>query len=166
MQFREVDLPGVGKKFSIISSCGDKLVTIIHVSGKREIYHFDSENYDEPTSIISLNDEEAKQLGSVLMGTYFQPVIDNEKELMLKDLVMEWVKVEESSLLLNKSISDSEIRTKTGASIISIMRKNGATLVNPMPNELIEVGDTLVVVGSRAHIENFFGNFYKTCEIR
>ncbi|WP_028950982.1 cation:proton antiporter regulatory subunit [Sulfurihydrogenibium subterraneum] len=165
MLFKETDLPGIGKKFSVITANKEKVAVIIHISGKREIYFFNKDDYDEPMCSFSLNEEEATQLGSILMGTYFKPEAREEKEMFMKNLVIEWVNVEPSSVLANKSIKELEIRKKTGASVIAIIRNN-ETITNPSPDEIIKPGDTLIVVGNKDQIKKFFEVFYPVCEIK
>jgi TrkA domain protein len=165
MQFKEVDLPGIGKKFSIITTGKEKVSVIIHLSGKREIYFFEKDDFDEPVCSFVLNEEEANQLGSVLMGTFFKPESKEEKEMFLKNLIIEWISLEKGSLLINKSIKESEIRKKTGASIVAIIRGD-LTITNPSPDEILKEGDTIVLVGNKQQIEKFYEVFYPACEIR
>ncbi len=40
MEVREVDLPGVGKKFAVRTNDQERLTIIIHNTGHREIYSF------------------------------------------------------------------------------------------------------------------------------
>jgi TrkA domain protein len=165
MQFKEVDLPGIGKKFSIITSGKEKVSVIIHLSGKREIYFFEKGDFDEPAYSFVLNEEEANQLGSVLMGTFFKPEAKEEKEMSLKNLIIEWISLEKDSPLINKSIKESEIRKKTGASVVAIIRGDLA-ITNPSPDEILREGDTIVLVGNKQQIEKFYEVFYPACEIR
>lgn len=165
MKFKETDLPGIGKKFSVITADKEKISVIIYISGKREIYFFSKDDFDEPVCSFVLNEEEANQLGSILMGTYFKPEGQEEKEMFMKNLVIEWVNVDKSSPLVNRSIKDLEIRKKTGVTVVSILREN-QTITNPLPEEVIKDGDTLVIVGNKEQIEKFFQIFYPACELR
>lgn len=164
MKFKETDLPGIGKKFSVITANKEKISVIIHLSGKRELYFFSKDDFDEPMCSFVLTDEEANQLGSVLMGTYFKPEGEEEKEIFMKNLVIEWVNVDKDSQMAGKSIKDLQIRKKTGASVVSIIRDN-QTITNPAPEEIIRAGDTLVIVGNKEQIEKFFQIFYPQCKI-
>ncbi|MGC9119906.1 MAG: cation:proton antiporter regulatory subunit [Sulfurihydrogenibium sp.] len=165
MLFKETDLPGIGKKFSVITGNKEKVAVIIHFSGKREIYFFDKNDFDEPACAFSLNEDEAAQLGSILMGTYFKPEAQDEKEMFMKNLVIEWVNVDSGSCMVNKSIKELEIRKRTGTSVIAIIRNN-ETITNPSPDEIIKVGDTLVLVGNKEQIKRFFETFYPKCDLR
>jgi len=158
MEFKETDLPGIGKKFSIITSKGDKVAVVIHLTGKREIFYFEEGDFDDPVCDIVLNEEEANQLGSVLMGAYFKPEQEKIKEVLLPNLAIEWVKVSENSPLANKSIAQSQIRKKTGVTIISIIR-DGKSIINPLPDEIVYPGDELVLIGTREQIEHFMKEF-------
>lgn len=165
MKFRETDLPGIGKKFSVITANKEKVSVIIHISGKREIYFFSKDDFDEPACSFVLTDEEANQLGSILMGTYFKPEGEEEKEMFMKNLVIEWVNVEKNLPITNRSIRELQIRKHTGVSIVSIIRGN-QTITNPSPDEVIKEGDTLVIIGNREQTERFFQTFYPHCELR
>jgi TrkA domain protein len=78
--------------------------------------------------------------------------------LFLQNLAIEWFKVEKGSPLAGKTIKDLEIRKKTGATVISIIRGD-ETITNPLPDEVIKEGDILVLIGSRDQIEKFFKEF-------
>ncbi len=154
MRFRETDLPGVGKRYTLELEDGGELTLIIHNTGRRELYIIE-EDEEEPTCVISLTEDEAKELGFLLAGTTYQPVAPERMELIMKEMVMEWVKVGERSQLVGKTIAQAQIRKKTGASIVAIIRGEDM-LVNPDPSTTdIKSGDILVVAGTRQQIKNF-----------
>ncbi|MCS6875443.1 MAG: cation:proton antiporter regulatory subunit [Aquificaceae bacterium] len=152
MEIREVDLPGIGKKYSIRLKEGRNLVLVIYNTGRREIYLMQDE---ETSCVFDLTEEEAKDLGFLLAGAMYQPIKAEKMELILKEVVMEWVKVEVGSNLANKTIAELQIRRVTGVSVIAIDRK-GRIIPSPDPyKERIEVGDILIVVGTRQQINKF-----------
>ncbi len=154
MQFRETDLPGVGKRYTLQLEDGGELTLIIHNTGRRELYIIE-EDEEEPTCVISLTEDEAKELGFLLAGTTYSPVAPEKMEVIMKEMVMEWVKVGEGSKLVNRTIAESQIRKKTGASVVAIIRGQDM-LVNPDPQTTsILKGDILVVAGTRSQIKNF-----------
>jgi TrkA domain protein len=101
-----------------------------------------------------MEDAEARKLGAILGGAYFQPTPVESMDLILDQLAVEWLKVRADSPLTDQTIGDAAIRERTGASIIAILR-GGAALPNPQPGEAIRAGDTLVVVGDREQVGRF-----------
>ncbi|MBI4410128.1 MAG: cation:proton antiporter regulatory subunit [Gemmatimonadetes bacterium] len=153
MEVREVDLPGVGKKFAILTQEGDRLTIIIHNTGARELYHF-RRGEDFPFHAVRLEDEEARKIGAILGGGYFQPAALGSVDMILEQLSMEWVRVGPDSPLAGETISDLELRKRTGASVIAVLR-GGAAIPNPEPEEKLAPGDTLVIVGSQEQVRRF-----------
>jgi TrkA domain protein len=161
MDIREGELPGIGKKYTLITENGDTIVVVIHFTGKREIYYFEGDS-EEPTAIIELTDEEARTLGTILVGALFQPTSDEEKiGFLMKHLAFEWVKVPENSPLAGKTIKELQIRQKWGVIVVAIIRDENV-IVSPSPLFRIEPGDTLVVVGSLENIKRFLKEVEKS----
>lgn len=148
MKIKTGDLPGIGKRYSFETTEGENLVVILHQSGQREVYHFTGSDEDEPDFTLRLSDEEARQLGTLLLGIDYQPVTDERVEFFLKKVRIEWIQVEPESELANKKIIDSRIRTKTGATIIGIQRGDNF-IGSPDIDEVILPGDTLMIIGNR-----------------
>ena len=154
MFVKEGELPGIGKKYSIRTESGDTIVVVIHYTGKREIYYFEGDS-EEPTAVIELTDEEARTLGTILVGALFQPTSDEEKiGFLMKHLVFEWVKVPENSFLSGKTIKELDIRKRFGVIVVAVIRDENV-IVSPSPLFRIEPGDTLVVVGTLENVKRF-----------
>lgn len=153
MDVQEHDLPGVGKKFAVKTNEDDRMTVIIHNTGHRELYHF-KQGEDYPFYAVRLEDAEARQLGAILGGAFFQPPVAESMDMVMEQLSIEWQKVEQGSPLSGRSIEEAAIRQKTGASVIAILR-GGKAHPNPQPNEVILVGDTLMVVGDREQVKRF-----------
>lgn len=148
MQVKTSDLPGIGKRYAVTMAQGDQIVIIIHHSGQREIYHFREPDDDEPNFSINFNDEEARQVGTILLGVDYQPVADDRMELLLKNIRMDWIKVQPDSCVAGKKIIESQIRKRTGSTIIAIQRE-GKMIGSPDVNEVILPGDILMAIGTR-----------------
>ncbi len=153
MQIKTTELPGVGKRYSFKTVGGDNVTVILHQSGNREIYHFSPGEEDDPDFTVSLTDEESRQLGTLLLGVDYQPVTDDRMEMFLKSIRMEWLRVEPDSCIANTKIIDSQIRTRTGTTIIGIQRGN-TMIGSPDVHEVILPGDVLMVMGSREQTRN------------
>lgn len=153
MDVREHDLPGVGKKFALTTHEGTRMSIIIHNTGHREIYHFrDDEDY--PFYAVRLDDPEARKLGAILGGAYFQPPVAESMEVVFQRLSVEWFKVEPGSPLVGQDLQQAAIRARTGASVIAILRDEVA-IPNPQPGETILADDTLLTVGDRGQTNRF-----------
>jgi TrkA domain protein len=153
MQVLEHDLPGVGKKFALTTNEGERMTVIIHNTGHREIYMFRGRE-EFPSNAVRLEDAEARMLGAILGGAYFQPAVAESMEMVLGQLSVEWVRVDAASPLAGRTIQDSAIRRRTGASVIAILR-GGRPFPNPGPGDVMEAGDTLLVVGDRQQVQRF-----------
>lgn len=153
MEVREHDLPGVGKKFALTTAGGARMTVIIHNTGHREIYFFE-EGEDFPSHAVRLEDAEARKLGAILGGAYFQPAVAESMEMVFDQLTVEWLKVGTESPLAGKSLLEAAVRERTGASVIAVLR-GGEALPNPQPTEVIRPGDTLMVVGDREQVSRF-----------
>lgn len=154
MFVKEGELPGIGKKYSMKTESGDTIVVVIHYTGKREIYYFEDDS-EEPTAVIELTDEEARTLGTILVGALFQPTSDEEKiGFLMKHLAFEWVKVPENSFLVGKTIKELDIRKNFGVIIVAVVRDENV-VVSPSPLFRIEAGDILVVVGTLENVKKF-----------
>lgn len=66
-----------GKIYPRIDS-GDKLVVVIHSSGEREVFKFIKDN-DEPASVTTLADEEARQIGAILSEHTFSRLLKKRR---------------------------------------------------------------------------------------
>ena len=62
----ETRLPGIGSKFTLRLDAGGRLAVILHNDGKRELYYFRHAADEEPRAVITLDDDDARQLGAVV----------------------------------------------------------------------------------------------------
>ncbi|RTG92220.1 potassium transporter TrkA [Thermus scotoductus] len=151
MKVEEVVLPGVGRKFTITVQSGDRLVIVVHHSGKRELQYFEAGEEDEPSATLDLTDEEARELGAILAGVLFHPEAVGDTQSKLGAKVIEWIKVLPGSKLAGRKVR--EIPLPPGAHLLAVDRPGAPLIPNPGPEVVLEVGDTLVVAGSREAVE-------------
>lgn len=151
MNLKETILPGIGKKFAIQTRSGEKLTIIIHDDGRRELYHFDDDDPDTSISKVSLDDDEARYVSSIIGGVTYQPTALENIEVALGDLIIEWYKLEPHYKAIGKTIGELRIRQRSGATIIAVIEKNHTKHVNPGADLLLTAEAMVVVLGERLH---------------
>lgn len=151
MRVEEAVLPGVGRKYTITVQSGDRIVIVVHHSGKREVQYFEAGEEDEPTMALDLTDEEARELGAILAGVLFHPEAVGDTQSKLGQKVIEWIKVLPGSKLVGKRVG--ELALPPGAHLLAVDRPGAPLIPHPSPDTLLETGDTLVVAGSREAVE-------------
>jgi TrkA domain protein len=147
MRVYESEVPGVGRKFELELTGGKSAVVVVHHDGRCELFRRDGPDADGE-KILDLKGEQANRLGSILEGAYFESVDVDSLSVPLGDAIIEWVEVVDDSPVAGTTLGESEIRTKTGTSIIAIQRGE-ETVSNPPPETRLEPGDLLVAVGTR-----------------
>jgi TrkA domain protein len=154
MNIREIELPGIGKKFEAITKNKDKIVVIIHDDGRRDIYYFDPEDYEEAISSTTFNDQEARQIAAIIGGMTYSPKALETIEMAFDDLVIEWFNVEQDAAAVNQTIGQLNIRQSYEVNIIAIIkRQNHKKIHTPGPEILLEAGDTVIVSGQRDQVK-------------
>lgn len=146
---RETSLPGVGRKFQVETTSGDRLVIVIHDDGTRELYHFTRKDPDRVASVVTLADSEARQIAGIIGGLSYVPKALPSAEIVLDDLVLEWFTIESGAACIGKTIRDLQVRTVTGASIVSIIEPDRVKRLNPEADTELHDGATLVLAGDR-----------------
>jgi TrkA domain protein len=151
---RETRLPGVGVKYSCVTAHGGRLAVILHNEGLREIYFYRHADDEEPTAVIQLEDDEARQIGAVIAGAYDRPKIVEDLEMAFGELAIEWVPVPDTSPAIGKTLAQCGFRQRTGITIIAILREP-EPVAGAQPNDVVQKGDTLVTVGKLGQYPTF-----------
>ena len=151
-QIREQELPGIGRRYSVQADGGEVSV-VIHHSGRRDIYLADTTGHRQP-AVATLSDDQARRLGAVLAGAYFQPTLTRQIEAVVGGLLIDWVTVRPDSPGAGRSIADLQVRRQTRMTIVAILRGDEVVVV-PEPTEVLHAGDRVVVVGRPEDLDGF-----------
>jgi TrkA domain protein len=154
VDLRETRLPGVGVKYAFRTAQGGRISVIIHNDGQREIYFYQRPDDDEPTAVIELHDDEARQLGAIIGGAYERPKIVEELEMALGELQIEWIPVPDTSPAIGRTLAECGLRARTGVTVIAILREP-EPISGAQPDDVIQQGDTLVAVGKAGQFSDF-----------
>lgn len=142
----ETQLPGVGVRFDFTTDEGDRLGVVAHRSGRRELLVYDHLDPDRCASVLQLRSDDARTLAELLGASQVQEVYATIQQ-QVEGLAIEWITVSDSSEFVGRTIADGAFRTRTGASIVAVVRGT-TTIPAPEPDHAFEVGEVVVAVGT------------------
>jgi len=67
-------------------------------------------------------------------------------------LIMEEAKVGTKSSFIGKNLIESRLRQDFGVIIVAIKKMSGEMIFNPLPSEVLEAGDVIVVIGKKENL--------------
>ncbi|MFD2609262.1 cation:proton antiporter regulatory subunit [Deinococcus taklimakanensis] len=142
----ETPLPGVGVRYDFDGRYGKRLGVITHRDGRREIFVTRRDDPDACEKSIVLADDEAEAVADLLGGSTVTRRI-GESMQDIEGLAMDWLPFESGSPFAGRPLGETMLRTRTGASIVAVMRA-GQAIPAPGPEFPLHGGDTIVVVGT------------------
>lgn len=143
---RETKLPGVGVRHEFTTEEGNDVGVIVHHDGRREILLYDVVDPDACTSVVNLSEHDTQTLAEILGVSHVTETVAEIRQ-EIDGLSIEWIEIPASSDLVGTSIGDGQFRTKTGASIVAIMRAS-QPVPAPGPEFVLDAGDVAVAVGT------------------
>ena len=155
-QINEDELPGIGRRFTFGLADDQEVCVVIHHTGRRDLYL--TADADDEARVVTMEDDEARKLGSVIAGSYFTPAAVQRVQAAIGDLLIDWVTVREGSAVAGRTIADAEIRRHSRITIAAIVRDD-ESIVAPEPHEVIRAGDQLVVMGRGEDLPGFLDQF-------
>lgn len=151
-RIQETSLPGVGRRLDFTSEDGSRIGVIHHRTGRRELFICSAEDPDSVRESLSLSDDDSHTLAEALGGS---TVIENLNSLQqqIEGLAIDWLTVGTGTPYAGKTIGDARIRTRTGVSVVAVIR-GAQAFPAPGPEFAIKAEDTLVVVGTPEGIKS------------
>ncbi|BCQ10162.1 potassium transporter TrkA [Mycobacterium heckeshornense] len=146
MDVKEVLLPGVGLRYEFASHEGDRIGIIARRSGDFEIVLYGPEDPDQARPVFRLTDEEADTVAQILGAPR---IAERFTELTreIPGLETGQIRIRPESPFVGRPLGDTRARTRTGASIVAIVR-NEQVLASPGPSEILRADDVLIVIGT------------------
>jgi len=150
MEVTEVLLPGVGIRYEFTTSRGERIGVVAHRTGESEVLGYPKGDPDSPRHLLYLTREEADTVAEMLGAPR---VAERFAELTsgFPGLDAGQVEITPQSRFCDRTLGDTEARTRTGASIVAIVRGD-AVIASPTPSHPLHAGDILVVVGTQEGI--------------
>lgn len=141
----EVKLPGVGVRHEFQTDAGRQVGVLVHHDGHREILIYDQDDGDSCSS-VELSHADTRTLSELLGATQVvEEVQDAQHEIEGQSIA--WIRVDENCARDGTTIGSGEYRTRTGASMVAVLR-DGEPMPSPEADFVLEAGDLIVAVGS------------------
>jgi TrkA domain protein len=142
-------LPGVGVCHEFVLAEGRRIGVLTHRTGRRELLVYAERDPDASRPILTLEPEEAATLAQLLGA----PVVNEKLAAMqrIEGLAIDWLQV--PSTWEARTIGDAQLRTRTGASVVAVVRHSAEAIPGPDPSTTIAPGDTVIAVGTAEAIE-------------
>ena len=150
-EIKEVTIPGVGVRYEFETEEGNLVEVLSHRSGRREIYIASRKDPDEFRRVLGLGQSDARTLAELLGASQVAERLA-ELQQQIEGLAIDWLPVRDDSPYAGHTIGDARIRTRTGVSVVAVVRGDDAVPA-PGPDTGIAAGDFLVVVGTGRGIE-------------
>ena len=150
MDVTETTLPGVGLRYEFDLAQGDRLGVVARRGGDFEVVLYSENDPDRARPVFRLSEEEAEALAQVLGAPRIaERFADLTREV--PGLNAGQVDIAPESPYAERALGDTKARTRTGASIVAVVRGENV-IASPAPGQTLEAGDVLVVIGTHEGI--------------
>ncbi len=119
---------------------------LVHHDGRRDILIYGIEDPDTCTTTLALSAADSRTMDELLGGsriTEVNSVVQHE----IEGLSIEWITVAPVSPAAGHSIGEGAYRTRTGASIVAVIRAD-QPVPAPGPEFVFDADDVVVAVGT------------------
>lgn len=147
----ETVLPGVGVRHEFTTADGERVGVLVHRNGRREVLVYDRSDPDSCSSRLELTSDESRTVAELLGASQISEAVTAVQQ-QIEGLAIEWLDVEAGSSSVGTTIADGMYRTRTGASIVAVVRHD-TSIPAPGPDFAFQGGDVVVAVGTSEGLE-------------
>lgn len=141
----ETQLPGVGVRHEFATGAGERVAVLSHRTGRREIALYDRADPDSCTTVLHLNIDDTRTLAELLGGGSLAEAAVGVQRVA--GVALDWIAIRPRSALVGTTIGDGRLRTRTGASVVAVIRGD-ETVPAPGPEMMLAPNDVVVAVGT------------------
>jgi TrkA domain protein len=142
----EVLLPGIGLRYEFTSAEGRRIGIVARREGDFEVVTYDRKDPDQSRLLLRLTAEEADTVAEILGAPRIaERFADLTKEV--PGLSAGQIAIGPGSRYAGRPLGETRARTRTGASIVAIVRGDDV-IASPPPGQELQAGDVLVVIGT------------------
>lgn len=143
-----IRLPGVGERFACVDADG-RTVQVV----RRRDEHV--EVHPPGAEPIELEPSTARAVGAFMEGRFaIDARLVERLDTVVGGLTFEWIRLEPGDAAVDRTIEELQIRRRTGATIVAILRGSQA-IVTPDPVLPLHAGDELVVACRDVDLDDF-----------
>ncbi|ALV46911.1 potassium transporter TrkA [Arthrobacter alpinus] len=146
MNIEETPLPGIGVRRELQLGIGRRVGVVTHRDGRTELILSRADDPDACAASIPLTAEEAAGLGQLLGSAQLIAQLTAEQE-NVSGISTHQILIRKGSAFAGRTMGDTQMRTRTGASIVALLRDSDV-IGSPRPDEVLHVGDLVVIVGT------------------
>ncbi|MDT7703674.1 MAG: TrkA domain protein [Pseudonocardiales bacterium] len=146
MNVEVTPLPGIGVRKDFALRNGRRIGVVTHRDGKIELIVSKSDDPDACLAELPLTSDEASALANLLGAPQLVAQL-NEEQRDLPGIHTRQIPVRTDSPFDGRTLGDTALRTRTGVSVVAVMRA-GQAHPSPTPDFTLTAGDLLVTVGT------------------
>ncbi len=151
-EIAETMLPGVGVRHDFVTDAGTRIGVITARSGRRQLLVYDRRDPDRCAATLELDEDESRTLADLLGGSRISGTLANLEAI--EGLVIDWLHL--TGAVEGRTLGEFEVRSRTGVSIVAVLRGQKAFPAVGPSFELQE-GDHVVVVGTAEGVRQAAG---------
>jgi TrkA domain protein len=144
-------LPGIGVCQELELKAGRRVGIVTRRNGLRDLVIYDAEDPDVALDRVELTDDESNAIAEILGAPQLVMQLSTLQK-QAEGLLVEQIPVASDSPYAGRTLGDTHTRTRTGASIVAVIR-HGAATPSPGPDFGLQAADLVVVVGTREAID-------------
>lgn len=146
MEVEETRLPGIGLRHDFVTAQGRRVGVVSQRNGARHVVLYDQEDPDSCAATVELTAEESEVLAELLGAPRITERFARLRE-QVEGLATEGLPIASGSPFADRTLGDTAIRTRTGASVVAVLR-GAEVFASPSPDFQFRVGDHVIVVGT------------------
>jgi TrkA domain protein len=147
VEVEETRLPGIGLRHDFVTAQGRRVGVVSQRNGARHVLLYDQEDTDACAATVELTVEESEVLAELLGAPRIIERFARLRE-QVEGLATEGLPIAPGSPFADRTLGDTAIRTRTGASVVAVLR-GAEVFASPTPDFRFRVGDRVIVVGTR-----------------
>jgi len=144
-------LLAVGVSYHFTTATGQRAAVIVHVSGERHLVVYDPDDHERVVYTLVLNGGESRTVAELLGLPLVTDRVTDLVPPALTGMDAVCIPIPAGSPYAGRRLGDTNARSRTGASIVAVLR-DGRTIASLTADFTLQHGDDVVVVGDASGI--------------